>query len=147
MGLKLDWASEGEEVSQGTILIDHGYLNFVGLVPQRGFWSACYIGLLFVPIMQLEWETFGVLHKNPSGLVLKSFDWNKNTFELFGPISNQYDFIDLVPIHAFIALFFFSFFERTQITSLLKVKFHFFKDKMSIKCVFKSMWALQIQKT
>ena len=37
MGLKLDWASEGEEVSQGTILIDHGYLNFVGLVPQRGF--------------------------------------------------------------------------------------------------------------
>ena len=58
MGLKLDWASEGEEVSQGTILIDHGCLNFVGLVPQRGFWSACYIGLLFVPILQLEWETF-----------------------------------------------------------------------------------------
>ncbi|XP_030963969.1 U2 small nuclear ribonucleoprotein B'' 2-like [Quercus lobata] len=35
MGLKLDWASEGEEVSQVTILIDHGCLNFVGLVPQR----------------------------------------------------------------------------------------------------------------
>ena len=37
MGLKLDWANEGEEVTQGTILIGHGCLNFIGLVPQRGF--------------------------------------------------------------------------------------------------------------
>ena len=37
MGLKLDWASEGQEVSQVTILVDHSCLNFVGLVPQRGF--------------------------------------------------------------------------------------------------------------
>ena len=119
-------------MNQVTILIDHGCLNFVGLVPQRvGFDLHVILGFFLYQFYSLNEKLFGVLHKNPSGLVLKLFDWNKNTFELFGPISNQYD---LVPIHAFIALFFFSFFERTQITSLLKANFHFFKDKQTVKC-------------
>ena len=99
-----------------------------------GFDQHVKLGFFLYPFCSLNEILFGLLYEYPSGLVLKLFDWNKNTFELFGPISNQYD---LDPIHAFI--FFFPFFERTQITSLLKVKFHFFKDKMSIKCVFKSM--------
>ena len=96
-----------------------------------GFDLHVILGFFLYQFCSLNEKLFGVLHKNPSGLVLKLFDWNKNTFELFGPISNQYD---LVPIHAFIALFFFSFFERTQITSLLKANFHFFKDKQTVKC-------------
>ena len=130
MGLKLDWASEGEEVSQVTILIDHGCLNFVGLVPQRGFDLHVILGLFLYHFYSLNNKLFGLLHKNPLGLVLKLFDWNKNIFELFGPISNLYD---LGPIHAFIALVFFSSFERTQITSLLKA-ISFFKDKQTVKC-------------
>ena len=104
----LDWASEGEEVNQATILIDHGCLNFVGLIPQRlGFDLDVILGLFLYLFYSWNDKLFGLLHKNSSGLVLKLFDWNKNTFELYGPISNLYD---LGPIHAFIALVFFSFF-------------------------------------
>ena len=125
MGLKLDWAREGEEVTKVTIVIDHGCLNFVGLVPLRvGFDLHVILGFFLYQFYSLNDKLFGLLHKNPLGLVLKLFDWNENTFELFGSISNLYD---LGPIHAFIALVFFSFFERTQITYLLKASFHFLR--------------------
>ena len=118
-------------MNQVTILIDHGCLNFVGLDPQRvGFDLYVILGFFLYQFYNLNEKLFGFLHKNPSGLVLKLFDWNKNTFELFGPISNLYD---LGPIHAFIALVIFSSFERTQITSLLEA-ISFFKDKQTVKC-------------
>ena len=121
----LDWASEGEEVNQVTLLIDYGCLNFVGLVHQRvGFDLHVLLGFFLYQFYSLNDKLLGLLHKNPSGQVLKLFDWNKNTLKLFGPISNQYG---LGPIHAFIALVFFSFFEITQITSLLKANFHFLR--------------------